>query len=451
MNTRGNIPVSDAPHVTGAAFVYDDGVLKAEDVALTTLAEDVGTPFYCYSSIAMNRQFQTFSAAVNSALSPAPLVCFAVKSNSNQAVLETLAAQGAGADVVSGGELVRALAAGIRPEKIVFSGVGKTEAEMEAALESGINQINVESVEELVMLDGVATRLNHRAPVGLRVNPDVDAGTHEKISTGKAENKFGIDLPHAADVYARAAEMDGIELCGLAVHIGSQLTDLAPFREAFARLAGLVGELRGQGHQVHRLDLGGGLGISYDGAAPPDLDGYAAILADEIAPLECETIFEPGRFVIGNAGVLVTRIVRIKQGMNRRFVIIDAAMNDLLRPALYDAHHHILSVIEPAGDAVLKDVDVVGPVCETGDTFAEARPLAPLETGDLLAICSAGAYGAVMASDYNTRPPAAEILVAGGDYAVIRPRLDVKEIIARDRSPSWLSASGGSGKGPVKR
>jgi len=443
--------VSDAPHVTGPAFVYGDGVLRAEGVALNTLAEEVGTPFYCYSTTAMSRQFEAFSAAVNGALNPAPLVCFACKSNSNQAVLATLAGLGAGADVVSGGELARALSAGIPPSKIVFSGVGKSVAEMEAALDAGIHQINIESVEELAMLDEVARRLNRRATVALRINPDVDAGTHEKISTGKAENKFGIDLPHAADVYTRAAGMDGIELCGLAVHIGSQLTDLAPFREAFSRVAHLVGELRGQGYQVHRLDLGGGLGISYDGGPPPDLDGYAAILADEIAPLECETIFEPGRFVIGNAGVLVSRIVRIKQGMSRRFVIVDAAMNDLLRPALYDAHHHILPVIEPAGDAVLKDVDVVGPVCETGDTFAEARPLAPLETGDLLAICSAGAYGAVMASDYNTRPPAAEVLVADGEHAVIRPRFEVKDIIARDQLPPWLSAPGGSGKGPARR
>lgn len=418
-------------------FAYREGSLRAEGVCLDRLAEALGTPFYCYSTSAVTRHYHAFVGAL--ADLPAT-VYYACKANSNLAVLRTLASLGAGADVVSGGELERALAAGVPANRIVFSGVGKTEAEMAAALEAGIRQINAESEPEIRTLGVLAARIGRSVPVALRINPDVDADTHEKISTGKSENKFGVDISHAREVFARAAATPGIEIQGLALHIGSQITDLAPFRDAFRRLAGLVGDLRGEGLEVLSLDLGGGLGIAYGDETPPDIHEYAAIVREEIAPLGCELLFEPGRFLVANAGVLVTRVIRVKEGATRNFVVVDAAMNDLLRPALYGAYHRIIPVSECAPDATAAEVDVVGPVCESADTFARNQPLPPMAEGDLLAICSAGAYGAVMASGYNSRPLAPEVLVKGDAYAVIRPRQDPSEILALDRLPEWLTA-----------
>ena len=417
------------------AFPYRDGVLHAEEVPLDGLAEAVGTPFYCYASGAI----ETAYGAYTEALSGLPAtVCYALKANGNLAVLRTLARLGAGADVVSEGELRRALVAGVPPHKIVFAGVGKTPAEMAAGLEAGILQFNVESLPEMEALSQVAQQRGQRAPIALRINPNVDAQTHEKITTGKSENKFGIDLGHAREAFARAAELPGLSVEGLAVHIGSQLTDLIPFRDAFRRVARLYGELRDGGVPLRRLDLGGGLGIRYRDEVPPDLPAYAALVREATAGLDAELIFEPGRSLVGNAGVLVTRVLYVKQGVARRFVVVDAAMNDLIRPTLYDAWHDIIPVAAPPAGTEPSPADVVGPVCETADTFAQQRPLAPVAPGDLLAICSTGAYGAVMASAYNCRAPAPEVLVRGGDHAVVRPRLDQEALLAQDRLPDWL-------------
>jgi len=418
-------------------FAYVNARLHAEGVALEDLATQVGTPFYCYSTAAMESRCEAFARAFDGL--PATIY-YSVKANSNLAVLREMAARGAGADVVSGGELARALKAGMAPDKIVFSGVGKSAGEIDAALEAGIAQINVESESELVMVGEQARTRGVDAAVALRVNPDVDADTHEKISTGKVEDKFGIDLPHAADLYARAAAMEGVTPVGLAVHIGSQLTRLDPFRQAFSRIAALVGNLRDGGLEVRRLDLGGGLGIVYDGETPPDIADYAALVREVIAPLGCELLFEPGRWLVGNAGVLVTRVIRIKEGLSRRFVVVDAGMNDLLRPALYDARHRILPLNETAPDAEESPADVVGPVCESGDSFAVARPLPPLAEGDLVAICSAGAYGAVMASTYNSRALVPEVMVRGGDMAVVRPRQDIDALLGLESVPGWQEA-----------
>lgn len=420
-------------------FGYVNGELYAEDVPLSRIAAEVGTPFYCYSTATLERHFKVFSEAFSG---QDALVCFALKSNSNLAVIRTLARLGAGADVVSEGELRRALAAGVPPEKIVFSGVGKQQGEMAFALEAGIYQFNVESEPELDLLSAVAHGKGLRAPISVRVNPDVDAKTHAKISTGKKENKFGIPWTRAREIYAHAASLPGIRVVGVDVHIGSQLTDLEPFDQAFARVADLVRELRADGHEISRLDLGGGLGVPYmkDNAPPPHPDEYAAVVKRVIGPLGCKVILEPGRLIVGNAGVMVSKVVFVKEGESRRFIIVDAAMNDLLRPTLYDAYHEIAPVRETAAGVTLEPADVVGPVCETGDIFAKARPMPPCVAGDYFAFLTAGAYGAVMASSYNTRPLAPEVLVRGSEYAVIRQRPTYDEMLKQDRIPNWLAS-----------
>jgi diaminopimelate decarboxylase len=417
------------------AFHYRDGELHAEGVSLSALAGTVGTPFYCYASGAIEGAYR----AMAEALSDLPAtICYALKANGNLAVVRTLAALGAGADVVSEGELRIALAAGVPANKIVFAGVGKSGDEMAAGLHAGIQQFNVESLPELETLSQVAVSLGRRAPVALRVNPDVDARTHAKISTGQAENKFGIDLDQIQDAVKLAMELPGISLEGLAVHIGSQLTELAPFGTAFERLTALYRDLHGQGIPLRRLDFGGGLGISYDGETPPDLAAYAALVRESAAGLPAELVFEPGRFLVGNAGVLVTRVLYVKHGAARRFVIIDAAMNDLIRPSMYDAYHAFKPLREPAPGAGEVAVDIVGPICETADTFAKQRRLAPVAAGDLLAICSSGAYGAVMSSTYNGRRLAPEVLVRGGDHAIVRARPDYAAMLAETPLPDWL-------------
>ena len=420
-------------------FAYRDRQLHAEEVPIPRIAEGVGTPFYCYASAGLKRRYRAFADAF--AGLPAT-ICYALKANSNLAVVRTLATLGAGADVVSEGELRRALAAGVPAAKIVFSGVGKTEGELALALETGILQINVESEPELEALSKLARARGVKARVALRVNPDVEAGTHEKITTGRKGNKFGIEVERVPGLYARAATLSGIEPVGLAVHIGSQVTDLAPFGAAFARIAGLVAELRAAGHAVCRLDLGGGLGIAYGRETPPSPAEYASLVEEVIGPLKAELVLEPGRALVGDAGVLVTRVLHVKDGSTRRYVIVDAAMNDLLRPALYDAYHAIRPVQEAPAEAATAPVDVVGPVCESGDTFAVGRRLPPVRSGDLLVIDSAGAYGAVMASSYNSRPPAPEVLVKGTEYAVVRPRPDIDDLLGQDLMPDWLAAPG---------
>lgn len=417
-------------------FTYKNGVLHAEDVALTAIAEAVGTPFYCYSSATLTRHYEVFAGALRGLDA---LICYAVKANSNVAVIRTLAQLGAGADVVSIGEMKRAMAAGIPPGRIVFSGVGKERAEMAAALEAGIHQFNVESEPELELLSEVASAMGRVAPIAIRINPDVDAKTHAKISTGKKENKFGVPWERARSIYARAAQLPGIKVVGADVHIGSQLTDLAPFKEAFARVADLVRMLRADGHDIRRLDLGGGLGIPYekDSPQPPHPDRYGEVIREVVSGLDCELILEPGRLLVGNAGVLVSKVIYVKEGEARRFVILDAAMNDLIRPSLYDAHHDIIPVTEHATSEPLALADIVGPVCETGDIFAKARLVPPLASGDCVAILSAGAYGAVMASTYNTRPLIPEVLVHGDRFAVVRRRVSADELIALEEKPDW--------------
>jgi diaminopimelate decarboxylase len=417
-------------------FTYKDGLLSAEDVSLADLAEEVGTPFYCYSRATLERHFRVFDEALAGL---DHTVCYAVKANGNVAVIKTLAQLGAGADVVSGGELMRALAAGVPASKIVFSGVGKSQAEMAQALDAGIYQMNVESEPELVALSEVAAAKGKIAHVAIRINPDVDAKTHAKITTGRAENKFGIDWDRAPDVYGRARDLPGIDAGGIAVHIGSQLLDLEPYRRAYERVRDVVLDLRAQGHDIRRLDLGGGLGIPYNDEQAPPPAAYGAMVKEVVGPLGCHVTFEPGRLIAGNAGVLVTRVLYAKDGSTRRFVIVDAAMNDLIRPALYDAYHAIVPVAEPAPGSALHPVDVVGPICETGDTFAVQRHLPAVKPGDLLAIRSAGAYGAVMASTYNGRPLVPEVLVSGGDHAVVRRRVEAEEFMAFDALPPWLA------------
>jgi diaminopimelate decarboxylase len=419
------------------SFTYRMGVLHADDVAIPAIAEAVGTPFYCYSSTLIADRYRAFAAALADL---EPTICYALKANGNQAVVRTLADLGAGADVVSEGELLRAIAAGVPPTRIVFSGVGKTKAEIRTALEHGIWQLNAESLPELDALSEVATATGRTAQIVLRVNPDVDAKTHAKISTGKKENKFGIDWDHVRDAYARAASLPGVEPLGLAVHIGSQLNDLAPFRAAFAKVAEMVAALRADGHVVSRLDLGGGLGVSYRGDTPPDLAGYAQLVRETVGGLGCHLAFEPGRWMVADAGVLVARTIYVKDGTTRRFLILDAAMNDLIRPALYEAYHEIRPVRQASADAPTAPVDVVGPVCESGDTFAVGRPMPPVNAGDLVALMNAGAYGAVMASTYNARPLVAEVMVRGDRFAVVRPRQTLSELIAADRLPPWIEA-----------
>ena len=418
-------------------FLYRDGILHAEDVALPEIAAEVGTPFYVYSAATLTRHVRLFEEAL--AWGP-HLICFAMKSNSNQAVIALMASLGVGVDVVSGGEYRRARAAGVPGERIVFSGVGKTAEEMRLALTGGIRQFNVESEPELARLSRVAAEMGVVAPITLRVNPDVDAKTHEKIATGRSDNKFGIPIARARAVYAEAARLPGIEVVGVDVHIGSQLTDLAPFEAAYRKVAELTLALRADGHDIRRLDLGGGLGIPYErsNAAPPLPMEYGEMVRRTVGDLGCEIEIEPGRLISGNAGLLVAEVIYLKEGEGRDFLILDAAMNDLVRPAMYGAWHDIVPVREAPAGVELHPVDVVGPVCETGDTFARGRPMPPLAEGDLVAFRSAGAYGAVMASEYNTRPLIPEVMVKGDHFAVIRRRPSFDEIIARDTIPSWL-------------
>jgi diaminopimelate decarboxylase len=418
-------------------FLYRDGILHAEDVPLADIAAAVGTPFYCYSAATLTRHYRLF----HEALSPLPhLVCFAVKSLSNVAVLKLLGDLGAGMDVVSAGEYLRARAAGVPGDRIVFSGVGKTREEMRLVLEGGIRQLNVESEPEMRALSEVATSMGLVAPITVRVNPDVDAKTHEKIATGKKDNKFGIPITRAREVYAEAARLPGLRVVGIDVHIGSQLTELEPFAAAYAKVAELTGILRADGHSIERLDLGGGLGIPYTrgNEAPPLPVEYGALIKRSVGHLGCEIEIEPGRLISGNAGVLVSRVIYVKSGEGRDFLIVDAAMNDLVRPSMYGAHHDIVPVVEPAPGIEQGLFDVVGPVCETGDTFAKGRALTSLDEGDLIAFRSAGAYGAVMASEYNSRPLVPEVLVSADHFAVIRARPTFDEMLKRDTIPEWL-------------
>ncbi len=415
-------------------FAYRDDVLHAEDVSLERIAEAVGTPFYCYSDATLRRHMRVFAGAF--AGLPA-LIAYSVKACSNIAILKILAAEGAGADVVSGGELLRARKAGIPAAKIVFSGVGKTHGEMRHGLSEGIHQFNVESEGELQALDETARAMGLKAPVAIRINPDVKAGAHKKISTGKAEDKFGVPWSRAHAVFASAQAMKGIAIKGIDIHIGSQIADLGPFEAAFAKVAELVRALQADGCPIERLDLGGGLGIPYgDAADPPHPDDYGALIRRIAAPLNVDLIFEPGRLVVGNAGVLVSRVLYDKAGEERRFLVVDAGMNDLIRPALYDAYHAIEPVRAPTGAAQVV-YDVVGPVCESSDRFARSRELPELRPGDLIAFMSAGAYGAVQASEYNTRPLVPEVLVRGDRFAVIRRRPSFAEMIAGESLPDW--------------
>jgi diaminopimelate decarboxylase len=417
------------------AFAYRNGALFAEDVDLAAVAEQVGTPAYVYSSAALVANYRAYVDA----LAGLPIdVCFAAKANSNLAVLRTLVQQGAGIDVVSTGEMKRALAAGCPAGRIVFSGVGKTAEDLEAALLAGIHQINVESLQELELLSQVVVRLRRDAVVAFRVNPDVDAKTHAKISTGRKGDKFGIELEDAAEAYARARALPGVRPVGIAAHIGSQLLDLSPYRDAYRRLAELVRDLRAAGHVVERLDLGGGIGISYKGDPAPALADYAHIVRETVGDLGCRLMCEPGRSICGDAGVLLSRVIFIKPGRTRNFVILDAAMNDLIRPAMYEAWHGIVPLRQPAEGAAEADFDVVGPVCESSDTFARARSLPPLAAGDLVAFTGAGAYGAVMASTYNSRPLVPEVLVDKDRFALVRKRPTFEEMVAGESLPPWL-------------
>ena len=418
-------------------FLYRDGALYAEDVPVEEIAAVVGTPFYVYSTATLQRHFGLFDEALDWA---EHLVCFAMKSLSNQAVIKVLADAGAGMDVVSAGEYLRAKAAGVSGDRIVFSGVGKTADEMRMALEGGIRQFNVESEPEMVQLNKVALGLGMVAPITVRVNPDVDAKTHAKIATGKSENKFGIPISRARAVYAEAAAMTGLKVIGIDVHIGSQLTDLAPFEQAYLKVAELTEQLRADGHEISRLDLGGGLGIPYalTNEAPPLPSDYGALIQRTVGHLGCEIEIEPGRLISGNAGLMVSKVIYVKEGEDRQFMIIDAAMNDLIRPAMYDAHHDIVPVVEAnPGEAPAK-YDIVGPICESGDTFTKGRAMAAVKPDDLVAFRSAGAYGAVMSSEYNSRPLIPEVLVHGDQFAVIRRRPTYDEMIARDTIPEWL-------------
>lgn len=417
-------------------FAYRAGVLHAEAVNLAELAAAVGTPFYCYSAATIERHYQVFSEAFAQV---SALVCYAVKANSNQAVIKTLAALGAGADVVSAGELKRALGAGIAPGKIMFSGIGKTAAELALAVETGILCVNVESEAELELLSAIASSKSRIAHVSLRVNPDIDARTHAKIATGRAENKFGIPIGRARALYARAAKLPGLKATGVDMHIGSQIMDLAPFGDAFGLLSEFVRTLRADGHAITHVDLGGGLGIPYreDNEPPPHPQAYAAMVKRATHDLACTLIFEPGRLLVGNAGILVARVLYLKRGEAKTFVVVDAAMNDLIRPTLYDAHHGICPVREPDPAARPIVADVVGPVCESGDFLALDRSMPEPRAGDLLAVMSAGAYGAVQAGTYNTRPLVPEVLVRQGEWALVRPRVAAEELIALDRLAPW--------------
>ena len=418
-------------------FLYRDGVLYAEDVGISLIAAAVGTPFYLYSSSTLLRHFKLFDDALHGM---DHLICYAMKAASNQAILKLLGEAGAGMEVVSAGEYTRARAAGIPGDRIVFSGVGKTRAEMELVLKGGIRQFNVESEPEMRVLSEVAVSLGHVAPITIRINPDVDAKTHAKISTGKKEDKFGIPILRAREVYALAAALPGLKVIGIDVHIGSQLTELEPYGLAYEKVAELTEILRADGHEISRLDLGGGLGIPYENnnAHPPTPEDYGALIREKVGHLGCEIEIEPGRFIAGNAGILVSEVIYVKEGEDREFLIVDGAMNDLIRPAMYGAHHEIVPIIEPKAGAAYQPYDVVGPVCESGDTFAKGRPLPRMHAGDLIAFRSAGAYGAVMASEYNSRPLVPEVMVHGDQFAVIRARPSLEDIINRDIIPEWV-------------
>ncbi len=416
-------------------FEYRDGVLHAENVRLDRIADEVGTPFYCYSTATIERHIGVFMDGL------APLdatVCYSVKANSNLSVLKILAANGAGADVVSGGELTRALRTGMPPGKIVFSGVGKTEHEIRQAIQADILQINVESEPELEAVNRVAGELGKTARAAVRLNPDIDAGSHDKISTGRREDKFGVEWTRAHEVFTAGAALPHVELVGLAMHIGSQLADLQPYRDAFTRLRDVTAMLQAEGFEIRTLDLGGGLGAPYDDTPMPSPAEYGAMVREVIGNLDCRFLFEPGRVIAGNAGVLVSRVVYVKEGATRRFLILDAAMNDLIRPALYDASHTIVPITESA-DEEREPADIVGPVCETGDTFGERIPMPGMKPGDLVAFRTAGAYGAVMASTYNSRALVPEILVSGDQFAVVRERIEVDDYLAHESIAPWLN------------
>lgn len=413
-------------------FTYHGGVLCAEGVKLPELAAAVGTPFYCYSTATLERHYRVFDEAFAGIPHK---ICYAVKSNPNLAVIATLARCGAGADVVSEGEIRRALAAGVAPGDIVFSGVGKTRGEMGYALAQKIFQFNVESLPELEALNEVAGSLSVKAPIAVRVNPDVDAGTHAKISTGNKHNKFGIDITEAREVYARAAKMPHIAVQGVSMHIGSQLTQLAPFEQAFTRLVEFVGTLRADGHRITTLDVGGGLGIPYGKETPPTPLEYAEVVKKVTKGIDCTLVFEPGRMIVGNAGILVTRVIYVKENAGRRFAIVDAAMNDLMRPAMYDAYHEIVTVQQREQEAIT--YDIVGPVCESSDIFAEQRELPELKAGDLIAFRTAGAYGAAMASTYNSRLLVPEVMVRDNAFTICRPRSSYEAMLAAETLPEW--------------
>ncbi len=415
-------------------LAYRDGALSLEQVPVARIAEQVGTPFYAYSSAHLERRYREFTVAFGGKA----MLCFAVKALSNVAVLRHLGRLGAGADLVSEGELRRALAAGIPPSRIIFSGIGKTETELRAALAADLHQINVESAPELSLLSDLAQRMGKTARVAIRINPDVAADTHAKISTGKAGSKFGIDLVHAADSFRRAKQLPGIEPVGAAVHIGSQITSLAPLEAAFGRVVDVYKAMRGEGIKLTRLDLGGGLGIRYRHETPPSINAYAAMVTRLTRGLDASLSFEQGRWICGNAGILVSRVLYIKDGATRRFVIVDAAMNDLVRPAMYEAWHEIVPAIAPAAKAKRAPADVVGPVCETGDIFATERELPPVAAGDLVALLSAGAYGAIMSSEYNSRLLVPEVIVRGTEFATVRPRPTYEDMLAREKLPPWL-------------
>ena len=418
-------------------FAYRDGEMHAEGVALEAIARQVGTPFYCYSAGALQAAFREFAdgmKGLNASL------CYALKANSNLAVVKLLGDLGVGADIVSVGEMQRALAAGIPTHRIVYSGVGKKASELVAALQVGVGQINVESAAELETLNAVAGQLGVKADITIRVNPDIDAGTHEKITTGRKENKFGIDIDLARDAFAKAGKLPNLRVVGVAMHIGSQLTTLDPYRAAIVRVRELIRALRGDGHRIDRFDIGGGLGIVYADEQPPSISAFMQVVGKETAGLGCELMFEPGRRLVGEAGVLVSEVILVKPGVSKTFVIVDAAMNDLIRPTLYEAWHDIVPVRAPRPDAATIRCDIVGPICESGDYLAQNRDLPPLSAGDLVMVRSAGAYGAVMASSYNSRPLTPEVMVDGTRFAVTRPRPTIEEMISAERFPPWMES-----------
>ncbi|MBS0518160.1 MAG: diaminopimelate decarboxylase [Proteobacteria bacterium] len=420
-------------------FAYRNGEMHAEGVALKTIAQQVGTPFYCYSAAALRAAWQEFADAMKGMNAS---LCYAVKANSNLAVIKLFGDLGVGADIVSVGEMRRALAAGIPAGRIVYSGVGKKASELMAALEAGVGQINVESSAELETLNAVAGQLGRKADITIRVNPDIDAGTHEKITTGLKENKFGIDIDLARGAFAKAGALPNLRVVGVAMHIGSQLTSLQPYRDAIVRVRSLIEDLRSDGHRIDRLDIGGGLGIVYADETPPSITEFVQVVGKETAGLGCELTFEPGRRLVGEAGVLVSEVILVKPGVFKTFVIVDAAMNDLIRPTLYDAWHDVLPVREPRPDAATIRCDIVGPICESGDYLAQNRDLPSLSAGELIMVRSAGAYGAVMASSYNSRPLVPEVMVDGTRFAITRPRPSIEEMIAAERIPPWMAQAG---------